>query len=319
MKIMKVWQLLILLVLGLGVLVSQIYPSAFFSSGQTELLEVSVLLREPESTFWSNVRRGMEQSAVDWGVELRFLTLPHSNDGEEQLSLLTREVEGGTHGIILAPCDTLLLESAVSELGKSIPIVTLESDMTDSGALAYIGADHQAVGEMLAQSVMADVAVGEKVLLINSAPDSPGIMERLTTAQGILEAQGYSVEVYAPPDWTLISAYLQASVLAYNAAAVVAFESQILEEVAAFCSDMVAPPYLYGVGDSAIIVSYLEREDITAICVQNEYAIGYLAVETLVKSLGKTPVTSVDAVDITLVRPEDIYDTEIQKLLFPVT
>ena len=94
MKHRTMLQMSILVALGLGVLFSLV---AFDQPGRqdTELLEVSVIIREADSTGWSAARQGMEQAAADLGAELRFLTLSQSNSAEEQRSLLAREVDRG--------------------------------------------------------------------------------------------------------------------------------------------------------------------------------------------------------------------------------
>ena len=68
MKHRTMLQMSILVALGLGVLFSLV---AFDQPGRqdTELLEVSVIIREADSTGWSAARQGMEQAAADLGAE----------------------------------------------------------------------------------------------------------------------------------------------------------------------------------------------------------------------------------------------------------
>ena len=98
MKRKNVFQLAILLVLGLGVLFSLVaFDNPYFWQSK-QLVEISVIVREADSTGWGTARQGMEQAAADLDAELRFLTLSSPDSVEEQKDLLAREVAGGGPG-----------------------------------------------------------------------------------------------------------------------------------------------------------------------------------------------------------------------------
>ena len=74
---------------------------------------------------------------------------------------------------------------------------------------------------------------------------------------------------------------------------------------------------VYGVGITPKIAAGLEKDAIIAVVAISDYAAGYLAVENAIDiAQGKTAV-SVTPPNF-LVHKEDIHDTEVQKLLFPV-
>lgn len=319
MKSWKLWQFAILTLLALVALCSQFLPDLLAQKGQEELLEISVLLREPESTTWSNTRQGMEQSALDWGVELRFLTLADSNDSQSQASLLTRELEGGADGIILAPCDVEALAEVVSQASGSVPFVTLESPMGDQGAVACIAPDQAVLGTVLAQSALNGLPLDATVLLIDSAPNSQGISQRLSAAQEAFLQAGITPIVYTPQDQLDLSLYLSAAIATHQPQVVLAFEPQISELLASICTQLDRAPLLYGTGSTLLIAAYLEQGGLTAIAVQNEYATGYLAVETAVQAIRGQTVPEVGPLEVSLIRRETMYDPEHERLLFPVT
>ena len=77
------------------------------------------------------------------------------------------------------------------------------------------------------------------------------------------------------------------------------------------------PIPVYGIGMTPEIAAGLERDTIQAVVAIGDYAAGYLAVENAINiAQGKT-VESV-TFPYFLVHKEDLHDTEMQKLLFPV-
>ena len=286
-------------------------------SGQTELLEVSVLFREADS--WSAARQGMEQAAADLGAELRFLTLSEPNQAAEQEALLLREAEAGADAILLVPADREALAGAVETAGAQAAVVTLETDMREKGAVAFVGVDNGAVGEALGRAALNGAAEGETVLLVDSVPGPTGVSDRLEAAAAVLEAAGRRVRVCRPRGDQSLDQALSEALAAERPALVLAFEAAGLEQAARSAQSAAAPPLVYGMGATATIAAYLEQDGITAIAAQNEFAAGYLAVEAAARAVRRTSAGAVEPLAFTLVRRETMYDPDNQKLLFPVT
>ena len=75
---------------------------------------------------------------------------------------------------------------------------------------------------------------------------------------------------------------------------------------------------LYGVGGSTAITAHLERGTISAMAAWSDYAAGYLAVRQAVEAT-REPGRELEPLPFFILRGEDIYAPEYQKLLFPVT
>ena len=119
-------QLAILTALGAAVALTLLLPQMSGLHRRPQPLELSVIIREQDSSFWTNTRMGMEQAAGELGAELRFLTLATANDGREQWELLQREIEQGADALVVAPADPAALEKSLGELDRDVPVVTLE-------------------------------------------------------------------------------------------------------------------------------------------------------------------------------------------------
>ena len=74
---------------------------------------------------------------------------------------------------------------------------------------------------------------------------------------------------------------------------------------------------LYGVGSAAAVTAQLERGNLAATAAWSDYAAGYLAVRRAVNAVRGTGGT-LAPLPFFILREEDIYAPENQKLLFPI-
>lgn len=281
------------------------------------LLAVSVILRETDASLWTNTRQGMEQAAMDLDVELRFLTPAQSNDAAQQIELLKREAEGGAQAAVLMPADREVLAPTVADLSGKLPVVSLETDMTADGAVCFVGTDNEALGESLAEAVLHGVAEGGTVVLLDSAPGDNAVKQRLEAARCVLEQAGRTVVLCRPAEGQTSAQALELLLGQVDAGAVTAFEASALE-MAAQVRTGDSPPLLYGMGATAEVAAGLERGKIAVTAAKNEFATGYLAVAAAVESTQTAADTPSQTLPFFMVRRENMYEPEYQKLLFPV-
>ena len=285
-----------------------------------KLLEISVLFRQSDAATWSVARQGMEQAALDLNAELRFLTPAGEDLVPEQQELLEREAESGTNAILLIPADREALADTVERItAAGTPVVTLETDMSAAGASACVGADNAALGAALGQAALNGAPEGSQVVLLDFTAGPTGICDRIQAAQAVLEAAGRRVSRCRPLEWESFADALDRTLTALSPAVVVAFDAADLEQAAALLSGRKDAPLLYGAGSTATVAAYLEQSAIVSIAAQNEFAAGYLAVSAAVQAAAGQESFQLDPLEFFLVRQENMYEPENQKLLFPVT
>lgn len=306
-------QFVVLLLIGGLVIMSLIMPALPDVTPQQQPVEVSVLMRETESTIWSGTRLGMEQAAYDLGGELRFLTPDLDNSHTSQGTLLLREVQGGTGTVVVVPADPPLLEQMIIEHAAAIPVVSIESKLADNRTC--ISPDNVALGKSLAQAV-GDA--GRLVLLLDTAGRSTGVQQRLQSCAEELRAVGSSVEVHQLAT-AAIKEDLPKLVKDTKAEVIIAFEPLATEMIVAAYDSLPQDIEMYGVGATTDIVEALEQNKLSGIAAWSDYAVGYLAVQAAIDAKRGVRVEHSDYnVRFGLVRGEDIYEESNQKLLFPV-
>lgn len=311
----KAWLQLVLPLIGLSILFWLLAFAPGEKHHQPPLLEMSVILRDGDGAV-STMRKGMEQAAQDLNVELRFLIPAEDNSAVQQAQLLEREVAGAAPAVLLIPADREALGDAVSAAAGKTTLVTVETDMTAWGAAASITMDHQELGAALGAAALNGVPEGGTVLLLDSLPGDNGIRERMEAAKAVLERGGRQARVYKwDPDTTSLPDILRIE----RPRAIIAFEAAALTDVAEMSRGEDAFPLLYGCGSTASIAAALEKGRVTAITAVNVFSAGYLAVEAAAALARHEDWTAAAPVTFSIVRQETMYDSDNQKLLFPVT
>lgn len=306
-------QVLILLLLGAAVILTLVLPQLGQGDRTAPPVELSVVIREADSSLWQSARLGMEQAAGELGGELRFLTLTWANSGQEQAELLHREAAGGAQALVVVPAASQELAGEVKKLAGACPVVCLESSV--EGTALTVAPDNAALGAELARAVLEDWT-GGAVLLLDTAQGSAGVSQRLEAACQVLEEADVPILRRSCPAGTHYE--LDSLLREVGACQVVAFEPSATELAVEVKENGGLRQPLYGVGSGAKAVGGLERGTVSAVVAWSDYAAGYMAVEGAIR-IARGEAYFAGPLPFYVVRGEDIYEPDIQKLLFPVT
>lgn len=305
-------QLSILGLLALSVLVSLLVPQMEWETSSSKLLEVSVVIRESDSSLWETVRKGMEQAAWDNNAELRFLSLSADNDEAEQLATIQWETSQGTDVLIVAPVNPDTLSSTLQEMDVEIPVISLESYMEYADHSLF--PHQQKLGEALAQEIVADWTEGV-VVLFCSVPDHAGLSQRMEGAKKVLEAAGVPVRMISSDMETIIAD--GAEQLKKDCDIMLSFDAATTEQLLSLKEQYGLSQPLYGVGLTTRIAAGLETGGVRAVAAMSDYATGYLAVQGAIAAVHRKQF-SMEEIPFYIVHREEIYELAYQKLLFPV-
>lgn len=303
-KLGNFMQLGIVTALGISVLLSIFIQEISLPSVSAERMEISVIFREWNNNTWGEIRLGMEKAASDYEAELRFLTPQQANSSSEQQRLIEQEIKNGADGLVIIPATETIQQFAKEQI--SIPCVMMESSDGQKGH--GFSPDSEIIGQMLAEAAAVDLPAGSCALLVNNLPGNAGIQNRISAIQDALTETGFQTIQTDGSDWSELRGQADFLILPEPGSAVRLFE--LLDE-----SQLDIP--VYTVGYSQEIVSGLEKGTIQAAVIWNSYGEGYLAIQQIAsRLLNITPPDSAPAV--ILVRKEDMYEPESQKVLFPI-
>lgn len=269
-------------------------------------MEISVILYSAGTGGWQSFQEGIKQAEDDFPANINLVILPEDADAEEQLKIMKREIENGAEGLALAVDDYEKLYELMLREDFKVPIVTVESGL-DEPMFPLISADNYEMGKMLGEEILKDFS-DETELTIALAANSTKRSSVKQRENGLLDALEGKAKIIP----------LRAAVNGQRADAAVALYKEALYELAEQTAPSLNRTKKYGIGNTASIVAALDQGRIEKLVFQNEFNIGYLAIETLMGSVGSIPEDEDRVVEFYCVSSKELYGTQYERLLFPI-
>ena len=135
--------------------------------------------------FWLIAKRGCEDAAATYNVELEF-RMPSKGSADEQKQIIEDLMVNKVEGIAISPCDAANQLRDLNDVASKIPLFTQDSDLP-AGAkrMCYIGTDNIKAGRAVGQLIKEVIPNGGKVAVYVGSMDSQNAKER---EQGLKEA-----------------------------------------------------------------------------------------------------------------------------------
>lgn len=122
-------------------------------------------------------------------------TLHETMSEQQTLACLARISKRGSHGVCLKARDTARIRAAIDCLqGRGIPVVTLVTDIPETGRIGYAGLDNHRAGATAGQLMTYHVSEGQ-VLTLQSRGDFVGEEERRLGFASTLSARAPNVQI----------------------------------------------------------------------------------------------------------------------------
>lgn len=121
-------------------------------AAQKKKLKTGVLLSGPGNPFFDEVMDGLNHRLAElsiYGCSVVEKRIPF--DPSLQLEAMDELLRQNIHGLILSPCNDAAVRTKINALRESgIPCVTVNTDLPDSGRIAYVGSDYYRCGQTAA-------------------------------------------------------------------------------------------------------------------------------------------------------------------------
>lgn len=315
----RYWKLLIFLyMVFLIILFLMCSTDLIIREPEKEIYQIAVIIEDVRSDNYSNFRKGMDQAAVEFNVDVHFITLYEKLDVEQQMELMDREQQDGADALIVVPAD----EEQITGKQMAIPVIFLRSGL-GGASMGSITVDYEKMGEQLAGKMSENIRENSSVLLLSN-PAKQSDMDRvfLQSAEAVLAADGYDTRTIKVDDEERMLTFLENLTVWKEGEAVILAENQeILTTMAGIMADdpdaAACVKGLYGRGNTLPILNYLDRGYIDGICVTDDFSIGYLSVREAVRILEGNDSSYV-VMNSYYIEKEDLRESEYEKVLFPI-
>lgn len=275
--------------------------------------------------FWRVVEQGVQSAAAEYGVNCEVTAPPMEKDVDRQIELVREAIARHPDAIILAASDYERMAPVCREVTDAgILLVTVDSDVHYDGRRCFVGTDNAAMGRKLAELVDEAVPPGEKIGVMGHVEGArtaverrDGLLENVTggpdrvaaldycDGSEILSRQRTKEMLLAHPEIRCMVGLNESSALGVaNAIRDLGLEGEV---------------GLIACDSSEKQIQFMEQGTIQAFVIQNPFNMGYLSVSNTVSILQGGTVPEVVNTDSVIIKKEDLYKKENQKLMFPFT
>ena len=268
--------------------------------------EISVILYDAGSNGWESLLRGMKQAEDDFSVNINYAVMRKDEGGEEQLELIRREIENGVQGIIVAVCDYESMYEELESISNAVPMVAVESGVGDS-MISLFSADNYQMGRKLGEEILKDFREKESltVALIRDNVRRDSVLQR---EEGLRDALGEKAKIVS----------LQAAMKGEKIDAAVGLHKESLLSLTERNDAALDDVKKYGIGNTAAIVTALDKGCLDKLVFQNEFNMGYLAVEALLENISGNGCETTKNIDDYCISRDEVFETQYERLLFPI-
>ena len=287
---------------------------------------ITLVAKSTETEFWKSVFAGARAAASEYNVNLNIVGPETEEDYETQNALIEDAVAQGAEALVFSAISYTENAPAIDAAAEAgVKIAVIDSDVDSQAVGVRIGTDNVEAGRMTAQAALA--AREDRLVLglinydlgsRNGQEREQGLREELARSDRVVEI--YTLNVLAEvgdareKTMELLRAHPEINV-------VVGFN----EPTAVGAAQAVDRLGLGGTVDVVGFDSNVETVDlmqtgvVSAMIVQNPYAMGYLGVEAACDLLGGETFDPNALLDTAtqIVTRENMFSLEGQKALFP--
>lgn len=296
------------------------------SAKENTTRSIALICKSDTSEFFRSVIAGANAARSEYNVQLSIKAPETEEDYQAQNDFIREAVENGTEAIVFSAISYKDNAQAIDEaISKGVKVVVIDSDVDSAGVSLRIGTDNVGAGRKVAQAILNMEEETICVGIVNFDKVSQNGQEReMGLRQGLEEDPRVReiITINVAADETeaceqaklLIQENPQLNVLVgLNEPLSVGVAMAVDQESA---SDRVR---VVGFDTNVTCIDLMQQGVVTALIVQNPYAMGYLGVEMACALLNGESVASDQLMDTStsIVTKDNMFTIESQKLLFP--
>lgn len=285
---------------------------------QSVYTKISVITRESSSEAIVNLQQGLEQAATDMDVEMSIVTLTKQNDAQEQQKLIQREINSGAEAIVIMPVENEELKKTIEKISEKIPVIYMANSLQDTAVSATVLGQDEEMGKELGRRIFVKGVFNKKILILESSLQCDAICKREIALLSMLENRAKSIfkQPFEFSDNSIQN--LIEIIQKVEPDIIITLEPTVLDITAEAVQHLQKNHIMvYGFGMTTKTPSYIEKENVTASMIQNDFNLGYLSIYNAMEVLDKTKKKKEGMIDYAFVNRQNMYTKENQRLLFP--
>lgn len=295
------------------------------SGGETQR-KVYFVAKSLDTQFWQAAFAGANAAAAEYNIDLTILGPETEENFEAQNLYIAQAVEAGADALVFSAISYEENAGAVdAAAAKGVRIVVIDSDVASGSVSVRIGTDNVEAGRMAASAALDTDWETLVVGIVNYDLGSRNGQEREAGLREAMEADPrvrdiYTINVLTSPEAAqaggkqLLFEHPEINVLVGLNEPLAVGAAQAVEDLG-----LAGRVRMVGFDTNVRCIDLMRDGPVSALIVQNPYAMGYLGVESAWELMeGRTydPNKLIDTAT-TIVTRDNMFTQESQKALFP--
>lgn len=277
-------------------------------------VSISVVVYDSTAEKWTSFKQGVDQAASDLNSSVNFVLLTGTNDVEEQREQMEKEIENGTEGMVVAVTDSRGMADYISQTVNVLPIVLVESGIYGNESLPCVAANAYEMGKELARQVTEGTGEDVPIYVVQTGENRNSQKERLAGFRAGCEEAGRTIVQSIYPSRESMKRVLESE----EEMALAAIDNLPLEMAVNVIGDSKENLKVYGIGSSEQIVFAVDQGLIEGIVFQNEFNMGYEAVDILIQKIRTGGASEPMEIDFHQATGATLHEPENERLLYPI-
>ena len=303
----------------------------FFVSGcsaaetSVEPYKMYLIAKSTTTEFWKSVFAGANAAKSEYNVDLTVLGPDTEEDYEAQNDYIRQAVADGADAIVFSAISYTKNAQAIDEAAAAgVTVVVIDSDVNSDGVVARLGTDNVQAGRMSARAALETDFEKIVVGIVNCDLETQNCQERERGFRVAMAGDKRVEAIYTvnvPTDAALAQQAAEQLLTEHPEINVlVGFNEPLAVGTALAVENLNLRGQVYEVAfdTNPICVELLQKGVVSALIVQNPYAMGYLGVENAWRSLQgqRFDASTLINTATTTVTRETMFTIENQKAIF---
>lgn len=293
---------------------------------QNQKLNIAVIVKSTTSQFFKSVQSGANAASKEYNIELSFMGPDNEEDYQTQIDMVHKAIDNQVDAIVLSSIDYHKLVKPVEEAVKQgIPVIMIDSDVDSKKVSSRITTNNKTAGTMAGKAIIDQEKSNIVVGIINFDANTANGQERETGVKSTMEESEkiqamYTINVQSNID-SATRGTKQLLMEHPDINTLVTFNEWTTLGVGYAISEtaMMDDIFVVGFDNNPVSVGMLETGEVDCLIVQNPFVMGYLGVEQAQNVIRKKDVKEpIIYTKTVLLNKQNMFDKEIQKIVFPI-
>ena len=276
--------------------------------------QISVIVENADDKQWSAFKYGLKMAAEDKGAEMVMVSTGAALSQEEEKKLIEEEIKNGADGVIIQPVSGEDTQQILKKFSNKAEIMLIDDTLSDTEEFPVIQPDAYAMGKALAEELLKDYGG-------NLEGKTLGILTRVEGLKSSAEKEKGFTETLQNTGVEILWSDTQITEKMPEADFVVALDDnsfRVAGERAA--SNNLHGAIVYGIGNSAQSVYYLDMGIAECLVIPDTFNVGYQSLTELVNKLEKAFYEYENQeISYTVMRKENMFSKENQEVIFTMS